>query len=146
MRIPPAPFLVTPCQTIAMLSLHILVVEDNPHLQPLICEMLAIIGHHATSATSAEQALELFGGKRFDILLADINLPGMSGIELAKIVKEAEPGIRIIFASGFGYLVADKLHFGFTLLHKPYNVAQLRSAVEDCMLLPVTGATDVEAG
>ena len=111
-------------------SFDILVVEDNPDFLSLLCIMLDEMGHRAHAAATAEQALELLGDRRFDVLVADVQLPGISGIELARIAARAAPETRIIFSSGHGYLLADKLDFEFVVLHKPYFLAQLRQAIE----------------
>ena len=94
--------------------------------------MLLVLGHEPVGAASAEEALDTFKGNTatFDVLLADINLPGMSGIALAEKMVDEVPHIRVIFASGFGYLVADKTNFQFTLLPKPYGLDQLRMVLE----------------
>lgn len=107
-------------------SLLILVVEDNQDFLSMLCDMLHTLGHRTCSALSGESALALLTEHRFDVLLADINLPGMSGIDLARRAVKAIPGIRVIFSSGFGYLVSDALDFEFDLLHKPYFANQLR--------------------
>jgi CheY-like chemotaxis protein len=111
-------------------QLHVLVVEDNEGARELVCEMLLVLGHEPTGAASAEEALVTMKDKAFDVLLADINLPGMSGIALAEKIVNEVPNIHVIFASGFGYLVADKTNFQFTLLPKPYGLDQLRLALE----------------
>jgi CheY-like chemotaxis protein len=110
--------------------LQILVVEDNQNTLETLCEMLSIIGHLAHGVASAEEAIDILNSRTFDALLADINLPGMSGIQLAEIAVETTPDIKVIFASGFGYLVADKTDFDFVLLPKPYGLMQLKHAVE----------------
>jgi CheY-like chemotaxis protein len=112
-----------------MSPLQILVVEDNPHSREIICEMLAVLGHSASSVTSAEDAVEILQDRKFDVLLADINLPGMSGIDLAEKAVKDMPGLKVIFASGYGYLVTDKTDFNFMLLPKPYGMPQLRHAL-----------------
>src|SRR4051812_19849016 len=96
-------------------ALEILVVEDNQQLLHTICEMLEVLGHHVRACMTAEEALQALDERNFTVLLTDINLPEMSGIELATLVTKIKPAIRIIFASGFGYLVAEKLPFKFTL-------------------------------
>lgn len=111
-------------------KLQVLVVEDNESARELVGEMLAVLGHDACCSASAEEAIEALKKKTFDVLLADINLPGMSGIVLAEKVIRKLPAIRVVFASGFGYLVADKTDFPFTLLPKPYGLDQLKHAVE----------------
>lgn len=107
---------------------HILVVEDNQDFRFLVCEMLGILGHQVAGAASAEEALTLLNDQRFDTLLTDITLPGMSGTELARMVTEQYPGIRIIFASGY----APERHQmmpGALVLPKPYDLQQLQDAI-----------------
>lgn len=110
--------------------LRILVVEDNDDSRMLLEEMLRLLGHAPVAVGSAEAALQVFEQGGFDVLLADISLPGMSGIALAEQLTRRHPGLRVIFASGFGYLVADKTDFSFILLPKPYGVDQLQHALE----------------
>lgn len=118
---------------------QILVVEDDKISRDLICEMLELLGHAAHGVPTAEEAVELLGsGRRFNVLLADINLPGMSGIALAEIAVKSMPSIKVIFASGFGYLVTDKTDFDFMLLPKPYGFEQLKHALEH---MSVTGTS-----
>lgn len=113
--------------------LKILLVEDNQQLLHMIEEMLRLLGHEVHGFATAEAALATLSGMEFDVLLTDINLPGMSGVELAATVMEKRPETGVVFASGFGYLVSEKLPFRFALLNKPYNLTQLRHALEDAL-------------
>ncbi|MEC4720642.1 response regulator [Noviherbaspirillum sp. CPCC 100848] len=112
-----------------MASLRILVVEDNDSLLEILCEMLASLGYQTVAAASGEEALEHLRAGSFSVLLADINLPGMSGIDLATMAIEMTPAIKIIFSSGFGYLVSERLDFDFVLLNKPYYIHELAHAI-----------------
>ncbi|MGH8809178.1 MAG: response regulator [Noviherbaspirillum sp.] len=109
--------------------LQILVVEDNQVLLRALCEMLTVLGHRVHGVGSAEAALEPLRSGQYKLLLADLHLPGMSGIDLARLAVDMVPGMRIIFASGFGYLLAERLEFDFELLHKPYFFDQLKLAL-----------------
>jgi CheY-like chemotaxis protein len=109
---------------------QLLVVEDNPDSRDLLCEMLAMLGYETQAAASAEEAMELLDKTPFDVLFVDINLPGMSGIELAKMAVNKAPDLKIIFASGYGFLVTDKTDFRFALLPKPYTLAQVQQAIK----------------
>ena len=111
----------------------ILVVEDNQQLLHVITEMLRLLGHEAHAYASAEEALDVVDTMEFDMLLTDINLPDMSGIDFAAAVVEKKPSVRVVFASGYGYLVSEKLSFRFTLLNKPYNFAQLQHSLKDAV-------------
>lgn len=109
----------------------VLVVEDDKEANRLLCDMITVLGHDVYSAATAEDALALLRQKNFSCLVADIGLPGMSGIELAQIATDMHPWMHVVFASGNSYLVADKTDFRFVLLPKPYNLLQLRLAMKD---------------
>ncbi|WP_136419236.1 response regulator [Herbaspirillum sp. ST 5-3] len=111
-------------------SFQVLVVEDNSDFLQILCEMLETLGHRPHGVSNAEDAVAWLGTQPFDVLIADVQLPGMSGIDLAKIVARKAPEVRIVFSSGFGYLLTDKLDFNFVVLHKPYFLNQLKHAVE----------------
>lgn len=109
---------------------QILVVEDHESSRELLCEMLSVLGHGVHCVSTAEEAIEPLTGGQFNVLVADINLPGMSGFALAQRAVNMVPGIKIIFASGYGYLVADKTDFRFTLLPKPFDLSQLKFVLD----------------
>ncbi|HEV7619839.1 MAG TPA: response regulator [Burkholderiaceae bacterium] len=111
-------------------SCRILVVEDNLDLQPLACEMLAMLGYEARGAASAEEAIELLAGDRFDVLFTDFRLPGMNGVELAKKARRDRPELKIIFASGYGDAIEDTAGFQSIVLPKPYDMAKLEQALK----------------
>ena len=117
----------------------ILIVEDHDSYRHTLCELLEIKGRKVIGATSAEEAIEILKTQKISVLLADINLPGMSGIELAKAVVAASPGVKIILSSGAGYMVANKLDFKFIFLPKPYNVNTFMSVLDESAEL--TGKT-----
>lgn len=106
-----------------------LVVDDNDTFLHLVCDMLHSLGHRTLAAPSAEKAMECIGQERFDVLLTDIKLPGLSGIDLARHATSVVPGLRVIFSSGYGYLLPAGLEFEFDLLHKPYFINQLRQVI-----------------
>jgi CheY-like chemotaxis protein len=109
---------------------HILVVEDNLDSNEMLCELLRTLGHAADGVTSAEDALALLAQKEFDILITDISLPGMSGIELAKTLARDKPKMKLIFASGYGIEIAKNLEFPVTVLPKPFDFMQLEKLLE----------------
>jgi CheY-like chemotaxis protein len=128
-RVAPALAFLETIFVMSTLSLEILVVEDDKGSRELLSEMLAMLGHNVLCVSTAEEAIEPITAGQFNVLIADINLPGMSGIALAEKVVKIVPGMKVIFASGYGYLVADKTDFKFTILPKPFDLAQLKHAV-----------------
>jgi signal transduction histidine kinase/DNA-binding response OmpR family regulator len=111
--------------------LSILVVEDNQDARTMLAELLLILGHSVEGVGSAEQALEVLSEKRFDILLTDHSLPGMSGLELARTVAARGKGLRIIFSSGYGAPAASGLDFKPAFLPKPFTLAALQKVLEE---------------
>jgi CheY-like chemotaxis protein len=104
---------------------RILVVEDNIDSNEMLCELLRTLDHAAEGVTSAEDALRLLSQRDFDILITDISLPGMSGVELAKQLAREKPVLKLIFASGYGIEIAKNLAFPVTVLPKPFDFVQL---------------------
>jgi CheY-like chemotaxis protein len=80
-------------------SLRILVVEDEPGVLAVMLEMIALLGHWATGVSSAEGARDRFLEGAFDVLLTDVALPGLSGFDLADMLRARHP-VKVIFASG----------------------------------------------
>jgi CheY-like chemotaxis protein len=110
-------------------SLKVLVVEDNLDSQYLVCEMLKAFGHDAEGIGHAEGALEMLARARYDVLFSDVSLPGMSGVELARQALQSQPGMRVIFASGYGEALLRHVEFPFHSLQKPYELEQLQAAL-----------------
>ncbi|HEV2609031.1 MAG TPA: CHASE domain-containing protein [Noviherbaspirillum sp.] len=109
---------------------EILVVEDNNDMRMLLCEMLGILGHHPHPAANAEDALQRLSHGGIDVLLTDIGLPGMSGVELAEAAAAADASMKIIFASGHGETVQTPHNLSSVTLAKPYTLIQLQQALQ----------------
>lgn len=113
----------------ALSTLKIMVVEDDADFRDLLCEMLMMLKHTVVSEASAEAAFAVLELDKVDVLISDVSLPGMSGVELAKKVHLAQPDVRIILSSGYGESVAAHLRFHVTVLSKPYSLNQLSQAL-----------------
>jgi CheY-like chemotaxis protein len=108
-------------------TLRILVVEDNADSQQMLCELLNLLGHAARGVPNAEAAIRILDEDSFDVLLTDVGLPGMSGVELAKKAVNANPGMKIIFSSGYG--AVENVGFESLSLPKPYDIHQIRKVL-----------------
>jgi len=111
-------------------ALRILVVEDNPQVNELLCDMLDLLGHRARGALSAEQALPMLEQDDYDLLLTDIRLPGMSGIDLAKRAKQMHGRLFIVFSSGYNMRLSGHLDFDCNTLCKPYDIEKLQALLQ----------------
>jgi CheY-like chemotaxis protein len=80
---------------------RILYVEDNPVVREVTAELLEQPQRQILAFGSAEEALDAFHGDAFDILITDVSLPVMSGIELARSILRERPRFPIIIASGY---------------------------------------------
>jgi two-component system, cell cycle response regulator CpdR len=81
--------------------LRILYVEDNALVREVTAELLAQDERHISTCASAEEALAEFGKDSFDIVITDVGLPVMSGIDLARSILRINPQMPIIIASGY---------------------------------------------
>lgn len=79
---------------------HILVVDDSPSCQKNLARLLTSQGYRVTCSSSGEDAAKKLQGTGFDLVLSDINLPGMSGLNLLKLVKEQSPDTEVVIITG----------------------------------------------
>jgi PAS domain S-box-containing protein len=112
-------------------GLHVLVVEDNTSLGEFAIEMLTDLGYVPVLASDAEAALNLLADNvsRFDVVFTDVVMPGMSGIELAQIVRNTYPDLPVVLTSGYSHVLAQNGTYGFELLHKPYSMEDASQAL-----------------
>jgi len=80
----------------------ILVVDDEPAMRLLLSSVLKEEGHDVTAAASGEEALRLIAKRHFHLVLTDLKMPGISGLELLEQVKRDDPGTAVIILTAFG--------------------------------------------
>jgi PAS domain S-box-containing protein len=116
-------------------QLSVLAVDDDPLVLMNTVLMLEDLGHDVKQANSANEALQLLSEDSFDLLITDYAMPRMTGGELAAIVAEKWPGIRVVLATGYAELPS-----GSTLscerLSKPFTQLQLEQATRQAMAAP----------
>ncbi len=109
--------------------IRVLLVEDDAAIRAGAAEMLRDLGMAVIEAVSAEAALATLQARPVDVLVSDVNLPGLSGPELAEAVRMRRPGIGVVFATGDSEVALVPWDPQAILLPKPYGVEALRSAV-----------------
>ena len=83
------------------MTLRILYVEDNPLVREVTSELLAQDEREVVARATAEEALDAFREKTFDVVITDVSLPVMSGLDLARNLLALRPNVPIILASGY---------------------------------------------
>ncbi|BEU27574.1 PAS domain S-box protein [Paraburkholderia sp. 22B1P] len=111
-------------------ALRVLVVEDNEPTRDAVRELLLMLGHRPTTVGSAQAALDAVASASFSVLLTDVNLPDMSGIELARRVVLLQKDTSVIFASGDSIPDDEGSEFIWQALRKPYTLDQLQAALK----------------
>ena len=111
-------------------ALRILVVEDDPDALNATLDLLEALGHWGAGLSSAELALDRYLDGAFDSVITDVNLPGLSGRDLAQILSRSAR-VPIIFATG--QPAPAQLPPRSVWLRKPFSIAQMREALDQAM-------------
>ncbi len=113
-------------------SLRILYVEDNPLVRDITCEMLSESSQHVVAVATAEEALSIFEPDAFDVVITDISLPAMSGLELTRHILQRVPAVPIIVATGYN-LPVDLVNWGprVRAISKPFDHSQLEELLRE---------------
>jgi len=111
---------------------RILVIDDEDVIRMLVVEILESAGYDVTSAESAEIALSLLDHSEFDLVVSDVIMPGLSGLELLEAVRARRASLPVILVTGAG--TYDTLSQALTrgaagLVTKPFAHSELQSAV-----------------
>jgi CheY-like chemotaxis protein len=107
----------------------VLVVDDNDQVRDLAVEILTEAGYQTMGAGSAVEAIRHLTAKDFDLIFTDIAMPGLSGFALARQAKQLQPGLRVVYTTGFIPPDEwDELRYG-RVLRKPYSPRQLAAEI-----------------
>jgi DNA-binding NtrC family response regulator len=115
---------------------RVLVVDDDRVVRNLIAEILRRAGHDVVAVAEAKEALRVAADGSIELVVTDVTMPGMSGLELAAAVRSGHPGLPVLIVTGSGTddMVADALASGAAgVLAKPFTQAELRQAVADAL-------------
>lgn len=120
----------------------ILVVDDEPEVRDLVCEVLDSAGYSVMSAATGREALRLVREQNCDLVLLDIMMPGLSGVIVAELLAQ-DPNTRdlpVIFLSAIGRDpgLVRTLPNGYRLMSKPFELDHLLDEVERSFSRPGT--------
>ena len=114
----------------------ILIVDDEKNIRMTLSQSLESLGVEMDMAGSGEEALAKLKGRDFGLILLDIRMPGMDGMEVLRQVREVRPDIRIIMITAYGTIesAVEAMKLGAAdFLQKPFDPDEIRELVSRVM-------------
>jgi two-component system, response regulator, stage 0 sporulation protein F len=121
------------------MSERVLIVDDQYGIRILLNEVLQKEGYDTYQAANGLQALEIVQENVPDLILLDMKIPGMDGIEILKRVKALYPDMKVIIMTAYGELdmIQEAMDLGaITHFAKPFDIVDIREAVKKYLALP----------
>ena len=116
---------------------RILVVDDEPGIRDLLTYELTSQGYHVTTARDGREALERVAKDHFNVIISDVKMPKMDGLETLEAIKKIDPDVEVIMATGFGTIetaVTAMKAGAYDFIQKPFqNIQELFALVEKAM-------------
>lgn len=122
--------------------MRVLLIDDEQMVRKLVRKMLERSGHEVTEAENGRLGLQQLKTGAFDLVITDIIMPEMEGVETLMTVREQHPGVKVIAMSGGGrtgnidFLSAAQKLGAAAILHKPFTLAALAGAIEQAFGKP----------
>jgi len=111
----------------------ILVVDDEGGIRQLLKSELTVDGHDVKTACDGAEALELMEQEKFQLVICDMNMPKLSGLEVLSAIREREPDVEIIMMTGFATVetaVTAMKNGAYDFIQKPFNLDELLALVD----------------
>ena len=117
-----------------MSNKKILVIDDEKNIRELFSDFLTWYGYYVMTVENGSEGLRRLKEANFDVVLSDINIPGISGIELMKIVREEKIDVFFVLFTGVDVDIARRISEqqaadGF--IEKPFSIRQIIYLIED---------------
>ena len=103
----------------------ILVVDDDPHILEVLEARLSSAKFRVSTATGAQEALEIMDGQEVDLVITDMRMPGIGGMDLLREIRTLRPELPVIFMTAYGTI--------------PDTVSAIKAGAEDYLTKPLTG-------
>jgi DNA-binding NtrC family response regulator len=113
---------------------RILIVDDNREIRSILEEYLREEGYHASGAGNGPEALAMHTEVPFDLIITDLNMPGMSGIDLIKEISKGEQNTEFIIITGYASLdtAIEAVKAGaFDYIVKPFRIEELKVVIKN---------------
>ncbi len=119
-----------------MEDIKVLLVDDEEEFVTTLAERLELRGIKANTATTGEDALQLVETYRPDVVVLDVLMPGMSGLEVLRKIRGIHPEILIILITGEGYTESEMegIQLGaYDCMIKPINIEELIKKMDEAL-------------
>lgn len=110
----------------------ILIVDDQYGIRVLLNEVLEKEGYEVFQAPNGSTALEIVKQQKLDLVLLDMKIPGMDGLEILRNIRTVEPDLKVIMMTAYGELdlIKEAMNLGaLTHFTKPFDIDELRKTV-----------------
>ncbi len=109
-----------------------LVVDDDPQVRDMIRDILSNAGHKVVLAVDGSDGVEKFKAEAFDVVISDLAMPKLNGLQLARVCKTLRPAVPVVMLTGWGVLLTEEEladHGVDEVLSKPVRVDQVLNTV-----------------
>src|SRR6266849_8434229 len=118
------------------LSSRILIVDDEAPIRALLCEHLQQVGYEVMLAPNGCDAMELINGSEFDLVLTDVRMPGMNGLELLAVIMRTRPAVGVLMLTACEdlTLAVNAMRIGaLDYILKPFRLSEITVSVQEAL-------------
>jgi CheY-like chemotaxis protein len=121
-------------KTLSKEKAGVLIIEDEKNIREVLKEMLSTEGYEVTCVAKGKEGIELFKKKKFDLVITDLGIPGMSGWEVADQIKSINPSTPVVLSTGWGVEfdpATMKSKNVDQVIKKPFNLKQVLEVISN---------------
>ena len=114
--------------------MRVLIIDDEDQFVDAVVERLRLRGFEANGVTSGQDAMELLHQRSYDVVLLDVKMPGLGGLEVIRKVKEKWPDLQVVMLTGHGSTqdAEEGMQLGaFKYVMKPVKIDDLISIIHE---------------
>lgn len=123
----------------------ILVIDDEMEICGFLKDVLTTEGYVVATATDPKEGLRIVEQSRPDLVLLDLKMPGMSGIDVLRRIKKIDEGMAVIIITGFGSMDTARAAMrldAFDYITKPFDLSHVKAVVKDALARKITGLVE----
>lgn len=114
----------------------ILVVDDEQGIRDMLSYELGLRGYKVATAANGAEALERVKGEKFQLVISDIRMPRMDGMEMLDAIKKTDPAVEVIMSTGYGTIetAVSAMKMGaYDFVQKPFNLSEIFALIEKAL-------------